>query len=76
MSHMMSIDGNDLPTEIPVVTNNTDRKDLTAYFVGFSQVQKDRTWISDDRVLNTLWLDEIVYEGADQGNKYFLTILE
>ena len=72
----MYIDHHLSAKDVPVVTNNAARKDLRDYFVGFGQVQKDRTWIPDARVLNTLWFDEIVEEEVELRHQYFSTFLD
>ena len=62
--------------DVPVVTNNAARKGERKYFVGFGKVQKDRTWIPDDRVLNTLWFDEIIEEEVELRHQHFSIFLD
>eukprot|EP00957_Ditylum_brightwellii_P191790 14600450-Ditylum_brightwellii.AAC.1 len=73
--YLMYIDHHVSPEDILAVTNNSARKDFSKYFVGFGQVQKDRAWIADSRVLSILWLEEIVNEESNQYNKYVSTLL-
>ena len=73
---MMYIDHHLPANDVPVVTNSAARKGQMNYFVGFGQVQKDRTWIPDARVLNTLWFDEIVEEEVELRHQYFSMFLD